>query len=188
MSKKIKNGPVDPKYCFTRSEYARGNDIFPSVVTKMANDGDLTIVLINGADLIYCEKTTGVLGGLKARKGKKINLDKSKTNEEVRKICNWFTNTMRPKAKASLTDADKVKWIDTIEKCRSIDKFSYEEIFNIVKWARTDWFWSKQFNSLLKLRSKGQNQSLTYIFRWEEEISGHVGKTQSPDEKEDSDF
>ncbi len=45
------------------------------------------------------------------------------------------------------------QWMDTIHKLNTIEQIPFESIEAITKWAREGW-WSKNFQSLLKLRKK----------------------------------
>ena len=75
--------------------------------------------------------------------------EKGKEEEQVTEICNFacplFPIEIRPKK------PDKL-WIDTIEKLIRIDGKQPEEIKAVIKWARSNDFWSKNFLSLAKLR------------------------------------
>ena len=62
----------------------------------------------------------------------------------------FFPNHLHPK------DSD-TSWKDCIEKLNRIDGIPFEKIVQIVKAAREDDFWSKNFLSLPKLRKKDKN-------------------------------
>jgi len=49
------------------------------------------------------------------------------------------------------------KWHETIDKLNRIDGIPFDKIVEIVQWARNDSFWSKNFLSLRKLRTKDKN-------------------------------
>ncbi len=51
--KKIKTKEIDPKKTFTKSEYARKIKSNPVQVQRMIERGELTIVVINGAELVH---------------------------------------------------------------------------------------------------------------------------------------
>ncbi len=51
--KKIKTKEIDPKKTFTKSEYARKIKTNPVQVQRMIERGELTIVVINGAELVH---------------------------------------------------------------------------------------------------------------------------------------
>lgn len=61
-----------------------------------------------------------------------------------------------------LTNTEKWKWVDTVDKLIRLDKFTKEEIENAVKLGTLDTFWTKQFLSLAKLRKKN-NDGIKYI-------------------------
>jgi hypothetical protein len=50
---KIKRTDIDPKKCFTKSEYARKKNVSPGRITQLIKAGELTIIVINGGELIY---------------------------------------------------------------------------------------------------------------------------------------
>ena len=51
--------------------------------------------------------------------------------------------------------------LETINKLTRIDKFEEEYIFNALRWAQKDDFWSTQIYSLASLRNKSRNNGLT---------------------------
>lgn len=53
MTKKIKTKDIDPLKTFTKSEYARKIKKNPMFVQRLIEKGELTIVVINGAELIH---------------------------------------------------------------------------------------------------------------------------------------
>jgi hypothetical protein len=53
-----------------------------------------------------------------------------------------------------LTEIQKEKWLDTINKLNRIDKYEYSEIQNTIIWGRNDEFWKSNFHSILGLRKK----------------------------------
>jgi len=50
---KIKQKDIDPKKCYTKSEYARLKFLSPARITQMIREGKLTIVIVNGGELVY---------------------------------------------------------------------------------------------------------------------------------------
>ena len=82
-------------------------------------------------------------------------------NKTVSEICNFawplFPKEIRPK------ERDK-KWIDTIDKLIRLDNKSPEEIRAVISWTRNDDFWSNNFLSLTKLRSKKDGVKYYDIF------------------------
>ena len=63
----------------------------------------------------------------------------------------FFPDHYKPKNK-KITD----QWMDTIHKLNTIEQIPFESIEAITKWAREGW-WSKNFQSLLKLRKKNSD-------------------------------
>jgi len=51
--KKIKTKDIEPSKTFTKSEYARKIKTNPVQVQRMIERGELTIVVINGAELVH---------------------------------------------------------------------------------------------------------------------------------------
>jgi hypothetical protein len=50
---KVKTKDVDPKHCYTRTEYAKKKGVTIGRVTQMIDEGKITLVLINGGNIIY---------------------------------------------------------------------------------------------------------------------------------------
>ena len=71
-------------------------------------------------------------------------------------FANWFNKELKPDS-VKPTDADLKKWAATYDDLIRIDGKTKEQIANAVKWARNDDFWSKNFLSPLKLRSKNRD-------------------------------
>ncbi len=127
-------------------------------------------------------------------KVKKSKVDKSKVNEEpplpkksldfsvfsleiknlVKDFVEEIEECYRPQ-----TDAQKYEWIDTIRKVIEIDNIPLLELKTIIEYARTDEFWSKQFNSILKLRKKSKNIGTTYVKHWKVEVVKNQNNTQT---------
>lgn len=88
-------------------------------------------------------------------------------------------------------EKEKNKWLDTIEKCNRLDKYSFEDIIKITKKAKNDNFWAKQFLTINKLRSKN-GEKIKYIRVFEEINDGKQGKqtigTQVSEKKSTKDF
>ena len=61
-----------------------------------------------------------------------------------------------------LSDISEKSWIEVIRMLIENDKYSEQDIFNVVKWARNDNFWRSNFQSILKLRRKNQD-GITYM-------------------------
>lgn len=60
----------------------------------------------------------------------------------------FFSENLHPKKNES--------WLDAIDKLNRIDKYSFSEIENLVKKIRNDDWWSKNFQSIVKLRNKNK--------------------------------
>ncbi len=90
----------------------------------------------------------------------KLNIDKYNntlpTNEFVREreILNNVYNLFDFEIINSLTEIQKEKWLDTINKLNRIDKYEYSEIQDTIIWGRNDEFWKSNFHSILGLRKK----------------------------------
>lgn len=92
-------------------------------------------------------------------------------NKEIEILYNdiviYFDEDLRPKDKKQ-----KNKWIDTLDKLIRIDNKTPELIKQIVKRARMDDFWRKNFMSILKLRQKDKN-GIQYFLRFEKLFAGN---------------
>lgn len=60
-------------------------------------------------------------------------------------------------------------WFDVIDKLNRLDGIPFERIVEIVQWARKDKFWSKNFLSLRKLRTKDKN-GVKYVVIFNEKL------------------
>ena len=67
------------------------------------------------------------------------------------------------------TDTQLVSFCDTIDKLMRLDNETKESIEYVVRWARSDNFWKKNFNSLNKLRSKNPDK-ITYMLYFKQNI------------------
>jgi hypothetical protein len=72
--------------------------------------------------------------------------------ELYERVVELFPVNTQPK-----TDAQKNKWLDDIRKLVEIDGFDLETIYHVSLKVRNDSFWSKNFQSLLKLRAKDKH-------------------------------
>ena len=54
----------------------------------------------------------------------------------------------------------KEKWLDTLRLLQEKDNLPFEAIMDITKWARSNDFWSKNFQSLVKLRQKNKQDAM----------------------------
>lgn len=78
---------------------------------------------------------------------------------------------------------NKTTWLNTIDKLERIDKIPLQIIEEIVKKTRLDSFWSKNFLSLKKLRSKDRHGTM-YISIFAELIKSN-NKTINPTQNEE---
>ena len=83
-----------------------------------------------------------------------------------------FPDHLHPK----LSTKAHFDWLDCIDKLNRIDGIPFEKIVQIVKAAREDDFWSKNFLSLTKLRKKDKN-GVPYVVVFNERFNGQQ-KTQ----------
>lgn len=84
----------------------------------------------------------------------------NESNKLYNEILDLFSEELKPK-----TESIKRKWISDCERLLTIDKYKALEIVEIVRWARSNEFWSGNFNSFLKLRRKDKD-GLPYIQRF----------------------
>jgi hypothetical protein len=73
------------------------------------------------------------------------------------KFVNFFLEEFRPKNETQLNE-----WANCLRKLIEIDKYSENEIGEIIFWARQDDFWSNNFLTIHKLRKKN-NEGIKYI-------------------------
>ncbi len=64
-------------------------------------------------------------------------------------FCQLFPESSHPK-----TQAQKIQWLETIDKCNRLDKIDPRQLWNLCKKAREDDFWQKNFLSLVGIRIK----------------------------------
>lgn len=76
----------------------------------------------------------------------------------------FFPEHLRPK-----TDSEIDGWRETIDKLNRIDNIPFQAIEQVVKWARSDSFWSANFLSLTKLRKKNKD-GVPYIVVFAEKM------------------
>lgn len=70
----------------------------------------------------------------------------------------FFPEDLKPE-----TEHQENKWKDTLRKLIENDKIAPREICQVVKWARSNDFWSGNFLSVLKLRKKNRDQVQYYL-------------------------
>ena len=110
-----------------------------------------------------------------------IKNEKSKYHDHVFKCYDhcikFFDKKLIPN-----TEPKKQKWLADIEKLHRIDELSYEEIIKIVKFTRENPFWSKNFNSLLKLR-KNNPEDVAYWLVFKNQMKPSQNKSKPFDNK-----
>jgi hypothetical protein len=72
-------------------------------------------------------------------------------------VIEFFDSSTLPKSQEQ-----KSSWLETLDKCIRIDKYTPQQIFNIIQSIRQDDFWRMNFLSILKLR-KTDKQGVKYI-------------------------
>ena len=77
--------------------------------------------------------------------------------KNVKHFIDLFPEKYQPKKKSDLT-----KWIMCLYKLIKIDNYNLRKIYNIIKFIRSDKFWTANFMTLLKLR-KRNNDGIKYI-------------------------
>jgi len=89
------------------------------------------------------------------RMKEKNNSDKSgKDLSAARNLLNDVYQYFDVEVIKGLTEKQKNDWIDQIEKLHRIDGYEYEDIRDVIIWARTNEFWEKNFLSIPSLRKK----------------------------------
>ena len=92
-----------------------------------------------------------------------INISSSTKNEFSQDVIKTFDYVIKFFEGTKPSDEkQKVKWLDCIDKLNRIDGLSFRDICRIVKFAKEDAFWDKNFLSILKLRTKNKEG----IFYW----------------------
>lgn len=102
-------------------------------------------------------------------KDKEEDIDKEK-DKEIDELFNsvviFFDEDLRPKTESQIKN-----WKDVLDKLIRIDKKTPDQIKQIVKRARMDEFWNKNFMSLLKLRDKDKD-GVQFFIRFEKQFNG----------------
>ena len=115
----------------------------------------------------------------------KVNKKEVNFSQEVfqtfDEVLNYFTLNLQPNSKKK-----KDSWLETIDKLNRIDKIPFEKIIEITKKTREDPFWSTNFLTLNKLRSKDPH-GIPYIVVFNEKIkpNGHNQKHNNKGATED---
>lgn len=112
---------------------------------------------------------------------KSVKQSVKEPSESAKRIEQTFTAKLQqnhPRIAAGRTAAERRKQALVVDDCVRLDKVTYEEVSAAVEWATTDDFWSKQFQSLCKLRQKSRNTGVRYVLTFLEGKDRY--KQQSP--------
>lgn len=92
----------------------------------------------------------------KQKKERKKKVPLKKKEEWDQDVLNCYDSTLKlfPEHLRPNTDKKEYQWIDCIDKLKRIDGVPLKVVYRIVKSVREDDFWSRNFESLLKLRRK----------------------------------
>lgn len=71
-----------------------------------------------------------------------------------------FPNAYKPKSQAQ-----KNKWLECLDKIQRLDNYNLRDVYELAKDLRSDDFWQKNFNTILKFRNKDKN-GIKYIDRF----------------------
>jgi DNA replication protein DnaD len=89
---------------------------------------------------------------------------KKEIYELYESVLKFFPEKYKPK-----TNKQKLNWIDTLNKLVEVDGKDRRTIYEVIKWARNDEFWSKNFRSINKLRQKDK-QDCKYFDVFEDRL------------------
>lgn len=95
-------------------------------------------------------------------------VDKEKENSKVNfseKVHNCFSFCLKffPDNTHPKTEAQKNKWLETLDKMERIDGVTLKECAKIIEFTRKHDFWSTKFLSLTKLRTKNRDGVMYHI-------------------------
>jgi hypothetical protein len=114
-----------------------------------------TIISIVNYDEYQVSDTTE-----RATDGQQTDINKKYSIESIdnfttyyNRLLSFFPSKFRPKNKSQQN-----AWIETLDKLVRIDGLDTDTIEKIIKWARADEFWEKNFMTLIKLRQKNKEQ------------------------------
>lgn len=113
--------------------------------------------LINNPDEPRKPVNVNVNGNVSVNDTVNVKAFKDNIHECYDRLINFFSEDTKPK-----TDKAINVWKDEIRKLIEIDGYTDNDIIHVVKLAREDDFWSKNFLSLTKLRSKDKH-GIKYI-------------------------
>lgn len=129
--------------------------------------GDSSCYILDGVDILDGYDFKGVEASQKLRSSFAEAVQdlrrpkKEKYSQEVETIYD-FALTYFPKNLHPSTEKKKDNWKDTIDKLLRIDKHDKKEICRVIKWARQNEFWSKNFLSINKLRQNNKDEVKYY--------------------------
>ncbi len=104
-------------------------------------------------------------------------------SQEVETIYD-FALSYFPKKLHPDTEKRKNNWKETIDKLMRIDKYDKKEMCRVIKWARQNEFWSKNFLSLTKLRQNNKEEVKFYeVFKNQMNNSKESIQTENPNQK-----
>lgn len=102
-------------------------------------------------------------------------------SDEIIKVYEWIINSKTKNGDPIFpgkfipgSKSQKDRWLACINDLIRMDKYSAAELMEIIRFAREDPFWSKNFLSILKLRKKDK-EGVKYIDRFSEQF-----KTKKP--------
>jgi hypothetical protein len=139
---------------------------FIDITAKRSESGKLG-GKANAKQMLSKSKANDNIG--EERRGEKIKEYTSQVISLFESVKILFPDNLRPAIKR-----DKDAWCDTLDKLIRIDGYTPEHILNIVRRARTDPFWSKNFLSLRKLRDN--NKQGVRFFKVFENLNGSAVK------------
>ena len=96
------------------------------------------------------------------------------TYRRANEIASKFLLTLEQREMDKVTPSIFDKWMMCIEKCVRLDKYTYEEVDDVLSWTRQHDFWSVNVQSPLKLR-KRDNNDILYITRLLNEMCADKG-------------
>lgn len=99
-------------------------------------------------------------------KNEKTDNNEKIYSDEIKNFINDYQNYVLnafPKTAPKITDSLIENCCDTIDKLIRLDNFTFQEIYDSIKWASNDDFWSDQILSLAQLRRKAPNGNTKFV-------------------------
>ncbi len=112
----------------------------------------------------------------------KTPVDFSVFAENINELSKKVSVLFPPEITQNLTNVQKWAWVETLDKLNRIEKLTDDEIYEIVRFARQDDFWKKNFLSVLMLQ-KDDKMGVKYWVRFNEE---RKNKNRNPRENDPS--